>query len=250
MGEGVTDREDEKRVKEKEEACRGSEKAFLSQVSADSSEPDWLFRESFLNPSAAISMERKHSSTSVSCCLWLFRKHCSPFPARGPERCLFHFPAPLWVPCSLQPPRLPSPAFCLSRPIHPPTLSVPGPRRLLLQPSVRGPLTRALIFLSFQNVSLSGLGESGQRLWRQSGEWGREQQLPQAQQCQQERNVSLPFLEAGEHMESPESLSAAQIRAVPSRRLHCGFLKKAYSKLPYLWLSEEIPHVPIPCSFP
>ncbi|KAI4572738.1 hypothetical protein MJG53_012576 [Ovis ammon polii x Ovis aries] len=44
MGEGVTDREDEKRVKEKEEACRGSEKAFLSQVSADSSEPDWLFQ--------------------------------------------------------------------------------------------------------------------------------------------------------------------------------------------------------------
>lgn len=119
MEEGVTDREDEKGVKEKEEECRCSKKAFLSQVSANSSEPDWLFRESFLNSSVAISMERKHNSTLVSCCLWLFRKHCSPFPARGPGSCLFHFPAPLWVPCSLQPPRLPSPAFCLSRPISP-----------------------------------------------------------------------------------------------------------------------------------
>ena len=164
---------------------------------------------------------------------------------------------PLSLPCPSVSPLLsaaPTPPLpcLLPLPPHspPPTPPVPGPRRLLLQPSVRGPLTRALIFLSFQNVSLSGLGESGQRLWRQSGEWGREQQLLQAQQCQQEGNVSLPFLEAVEHMESPESLSAAQIRAVPSRQLHCGFLKKAYSNLPYLWLSEEIPHVWIPCSFP
>lgn len=69
MGEGVTDREDEKGVKEKEEECRCSEKASLSQVSANSSEPDWLSHESFLNPSVAISVERKHNSTSVSCCL-------------------------------------------------------------------------------------------------------------------------------------------------------------------------------------
>lgn len=47
-------------------------------------------------------------------------------------------------------------------------------------------------------------------------------------QCQQEGNVSLPFLEAVEHMESPQLLSAAQIRAVPSQQLHCGFLKKDF----------------------
>ena len=69
MEEGVTDREDEKGVKEKEEERRCSKKAFLSQVSANSSEPDWLFCESFLKSSVAISMERKHNSTSVSCCL-------------------------------------------------------------------------------------------------------------------------------------------------------------------------------------
>ena len=69
MEEGVTDREDEKGVKEKEEERRCIKKAFLSQVSANSSEPDWLFCESFLNSSVAISMESKHNSTSVSCCL-------------------------------------------------------------------------------------------------------------------------------------------------------------------------------------
>ena len=47
-------------------------------------------------------------------------------------------------------------------------------------------------------------------------------------QCQQEGNVSLPFLEAVEHMESPQLLSAAQIGAVPSQQLHCGFLKKDF----------------------
>ena len=63
------DGEDGKGVKEKEEESRCSKKAFLSQVSANSSEPDWPYRESFLNSSVAISTERKHNSNLVSGCL-------------------------------------------------------------------------------------------------------------------------------------------------------------------------------------